>query len=95
MEGSTVAQVIEYAVRNHERRTRSRVALDLGPDLPKRVPTLLLTCLYRAVQEGLNNAFRHAEGKDQAVRIGVDGGQLVLEIADGGPGISEQPAHPH
>ncbi len=94
MEGSTVVQVIEYAVRNHERRTRSRVALELGPDLPKGLPKILLTCLYRAVQEGLNNAFRHAEGKDQAVRISGDGDQLVLEIADGGPGIPEQPSTP-
>ena len=92
MEGSTIAQVIEYAVRNHERRTRSRVTLELGPALPRHVPKLLLTCLYRAAQEGLNNAFRHADGKDQAVRIGVDGEQLVLEIADGGPGLPEQPA---
>jgi signal transduction histidine kinase len=94
MEGSSVAQVIEYAVRNHERRTRSRVALELGPDLPKYVPKLLLTCLYRAVQEGLNNAFRHADGKDQSVRIGIVQGHLTLEISDGGPGLREQPAAP-
>ena len=94
MEGSTIAQVIEYAVRNHERRSRTPVTLELGPALPKHAPALVLTCLYRAVQEGLNNAFHHADGKDQAVRIGVDGEQLVLEIADGGPGIPEQPAAP-
>ncbi len=94
MEGSTIAQVIEYAVRNHERRTRSRVALEIGPDLPTGVPKLLLTCLYRAVQEGLNNAFRHAGGKDQSVRIGLDRDHLILEITDGGPGMPEETAAP-
>jgi signal transduction histidine kinase len=92
MEGSTISQVIDYAVKNHERRSRTRVALEFGADLPKHTSPLLLTCLYRAVQEGLNNAVRHAGGKDQLVRIGVEGTHLVLEIADGGPGISEQPA---
>ena len=94
MEGSTMTQVIEYAVRNHERRSRTSVNLELGPDLPKHAPALLLTCLYRAVQEGLNNAFRHAGGKDHAVRIGLDGDHLTLEISDGGPGMPEQPAAP-
>ena len=94
MEGTTIAQVIEYAVRNHERRSRTPVTLELGADLPKRAPSLLLTCLYRAVQEGLNNAFRHAGGKDQAVRMRIEGDQLVLEITDGGPGMPEQPEVP-
>ncbi len=94
MEGSTIAQVIEYAVRNHERRSRTNVTLDLGQDPPKRAPALLLTCLYRAVQEGLNNAFRHAGGKDQRVRIGLDGDCLFLEIADGGPGMPVDPVAP-
>lgn len=92
MEGSTVAQVIEYAVRNHERRSRTRVALEFGPDVPKLAPPLILTCLYRSVQEGLNNAFRHAGGREQSVRLIMDGAHLLLEVADGGPGMPEQPA---
>ncbi len=91
MEGSTIGQVIEYAVRNHERRSRTRVKLEIVPELPKLASPLLLTCLYRTVQEGLNNAVRHAGGKDQVVRAGLEGNQLVLEIADGGPGMPEQP----
>jgi signal transduction histidine kinase len=43
--------------------------------------------IYRFVQEGLNNAYRHGRGKDQAVRAGMENGRLVVEVSDGGPGF--------
>jgi signal transduction histidine kinase len=94
MEGSTLTQVLEYAVRNHERRSRTRVTLALAPNLPRSVSPQLLACLYRFTQEGLNNATKHAGGKDQAVRAYFDGQQLVVEVRDGGPGLAAPQAMP-
>lgn len=50
------------------------------------------TCLYRFVQEGLNNAWRHADGQDQAVTLVMQGDQLVLTVSDRGPGLPTEPA---
>ena len=58
-----------------------------GKDLPKAASPVFLTCLYRFVQEALNNAFRHAGGKDQSVKVLTEGGFLIVEVADGGPGF--------
>lgn len=77
---------IEMAVANHEQHTGTRVDCHLG-DLPRDLPALLKTCLYRFTQEGLTNAFRHAKGAGQRVRADVEEGRLVLEVQDDGPGI--------
>jgi signal transduction histidine kinase len=43
--------------------------------------------IYRFVQEGLNNAYRHGKGRDQAVKAAMKGGKLFVEVLDGGPGF--------
>ncbi|TIU52733.1 MAG: sensor histidine kinase, partial [Mesorhizobium sp.] len=66
-------------------RTSSRVALTLPARLPE-LGTSEKISIYRFVQEGLNNAWRHGKGKDQAVRASMKGGRLMVEVMDGGPG---------
>ena len=39
------------------------------------------------MQEGLNNAFRHAAGKGQEVVATGDGTSVTVEVIDQGPGI--------
>lgn len=45
---------------------------------------------YRVLQESLNNAYRHAGGANQQIRVLMDGDVLVLEISDDGPGFVAQ-----
>src|SRR5689334_19262697 len=40
---------------------------------------------YRIVQEALTNVVRHADASSVSVRIGEDGGALVIEVEDDGP----------
>jgi len=47
------------------------------------------TCLYRFVQEGLTNGWRHGGGQGQAVRLVADAGGLELSVLDRGPGFAE------
>lgn len=94
LEGASVRQAVEYAVMNHESRSRTRVKLHATDDLPKTASPVFLTCLYRFVQEALNNAFRHAGGKDQSVKIMSEGGFLIVEVADGGPGFDSETLQP-
>ena len=51
-------------------------------------------CLYRFVQEGLTNAWRHGGGQAMAVTLGptVEGG-LVVRVRDAGPGFGAAPAN--
>jgi signal transduction histidine kinase len=55
--------------------------------MPDRLSTPTKICIYRLVQEGLNNAYRHGKGIDQFVSVTVKDSRLVLTISDGGPGM--------
>ena len=81
-----VAATIVRVVRAHERRTGSKVELEMGP-LPDQLTMPVKTTIYRLIQEALNNAFRHAGGAGQSVKVGLQADQLLVEVADGGPGF--------
>jgi signal transduction histidine kinase len=87
LEGLDLHDAVELAVRNHERRTGTTVAISLPDTLPV-IPASIKTCLYRFVQEGLNNAFRHAGGAGQRVALGWEEARLEIEVSDKGPGIA-------
>jgi signal transduction histidine kinase len=87
LENTSLAEVATRAVRVHERRTRTSVALRLVGDLPDPAPLPVAITVFRLLQEGLNNAYRHAGGAGQAVTITCEAGQVVVEIADAGPGF--------
>jgi len=86
----SLAETVIRAVRAHERRTGSRVTLDVAP-LPEQAALPVKITVYRVLQESLNNAFRHAGGANQQIRAFMDGDLLALEISDDGPGFVMQP----
>ena len=56
-------------------------------DPPERLPPSAKICIYRFVQEALNNAYRHGGGVGQRVVQSVDGDRVRIEVGDGGPGF--------
>lgn len=80
--------IIAHAIRQHEGRTGTSVRFipkGANADLPPAVKT----CLYRFVQEGLTNAYRHAGGNGQTVRCLLDIPLIEVSIEDDGlpPGV--------
>lgn len=86
LSGVSPADVLRLAVRNHERRTATSVVCDVD-GLPQNVPGPIKSCLYRFVQEALNNAYRHAGGRGQTVRGQHSGNTIEIEVSDAGPGF--------
>jgi signal transduction histidine kinase len=86
----SLPETVIRAVRAHERRTGSRVKLDVAP-LPEQAALPVKITVYRVLQESLNNAYRHAGGANQQIRAFMDGDLLALEISDEGPGFVSQP----
>jgi signal transduction histidine kinase len=79
-------QTIQFAIRNHERRTGVAVEVNIdGLDLT--LPSSTKTCLYRFVQEGLNNAFHHAKGAREKVTASYKNNHLTVQVEDDGPGF--------
>lgn len=93
LERLSTADALMLAVGNHERRTKTQVATKIG-SLPDPLPLALKTCLYRCVQEALNNAFRHAGAKGQTMRATAQPDCISLVIKDSGPGFDASAVTP-
>ncbi|WP_271022810.1 ATP-binding protein [Rhizobium sp. RCAM05973] len=83
-----LAETIEAAIRRHEQLTGTAVEREVG-NLPSTVPTAVKICCYRVIQEGLNNAYRHASAVGQSVTAREDHAKLTIIVGDRGPGVSE------
>ena len=83
---SDLFDTISHVVHKHEQQTNTNVNLEIegdenGTSLPIRIT------IYRLIQEGLHNAFHHAQGVGQRVSVKNDFDYLFVEISDTGPGF--------
>lgn len=92
----SVREVVERAVRDHERRAGVHVTT-VTEDLPEQAPLAIKMALFRSLQEALSNATRHGVGDTVTVRVRCDGGRLCLAVSDRGPGFTPEgvPAEGH
>ena len=82
----STCDVVMLAVSNHQRRTGIAVGRDFEV-LPAELSPARKTCVYRFVQEGLSNSYRHAKGAKVFVATRICGSVLSIEVADQGPGF--------
>jgi signal transduction histidine kinase len=64
------------------------VEVDLETEELQDLPDDVSLCLYRVVQEALNNAVKHGNAKQVVVRLKRSKTQLSLEIRDSGNGFN-------
>jgi signal transduction histidine kinase len=76
-------EVIDRVVRVHEQRTGTKVMMNCRC-LDQPLSHAIKICVYRFVQEGLNNAFRHAGGEGQTVTCLFEGTVLSVTVQDSG-----------
>jgi len=81
-----LSDIIRRVVFDHERRTGTKVTMHYSM-LPNNLTYAIKICAYRFLQEGLNNAFRHAGGNGQIVECEFDQSSLKLSVQDKG-GVS-------
>ena len=86
LDGLSAIEVARRAVRAHQTRTGTPVSFANDESLPE-ISQAEKICLYRFIQEGLNNAERHADGKELAVELKRDAGSICVYVRDGGPGF--------
>lgn len=87
LKNAGLAEALDIAISNHERRTESSVDRELTLGKIK-APQEVIVSIYRFVQEGLNNSYRHAFGNGQKVTASWTGGELVVSVYDSGPGAA-------
>ncbi len=77
---------LRWQAREVSKRTAMdvSVATELGPD---ELPDAYKTCIYRVVQEALNNCARHSHARTVRIRIRQEPGRVALSIQDDGQGF--------
>nr|WP_260900557.1 sensor histidine kinase [Chelativorans sp. EGI FJ00035] len=92
VEAAELPEILQLAVRTHERRTGTTAALSMSQISHSLSPSEKI-CIYRFVQEALNNSYRHGGGIGQAVMQTADAGHITVEVSDNGHGFD--PANVH
>ena len=59
----------------------------MAESVPNAVPYEVALCLFRIVQEGLNNVVKHSGAREARVTLTGINGALLLTIADSGRGF--------
>jgi signal transduction histidine kinase len=91
LEGLTAKETLLLAVRQHENLTSTEVKREID-DLSFYPAAALRTCLFRVVQEGLNNAYHYAKGNGQQVAATMQDGSIVITVSDRGSLAADPPA---
>jgi len=93
IETAELPDVLRRAVNAHRQRSGLDVALFMSQSARPLSPSAKI-CIYRFVQEALNNGFRHGGGISQSVRQTFDSGDVVIEVSDRGPGFDPDKIRP-
>jgi signal transduction histidine kinase len=80
---------LEWQAREVSRRTGIKVEV-VAENVPDSLPDDVRTCIYRVVQEALNNVSRHSGAKSAIVTVREDGASLSLSVADDGHGFDPE-----
>lgn len=85
IEAADLPEILQWAVKAHEYHTGSSVDLSIS-STPLQLEPSAKICIYRFVQEALNNGFRHGGGIKQRVAETLRGERVIIDVADSGPG---------
>lgn len=89
----SVTEMVEHQVQEFRTVTSIPTSFTVsGQESP--LPVASSAGLYRIVQEGLANIYKHAQASEVEVRLAFNPGEVQLEIKDNGRGFDAQPVSP-
>lgn len=83
----SLEETLNLAIARHEQATGTMVETTFDALPEQRDPSLKI-CLFRVIQEGLNNAFRHGEAQQQHVLARSSDTSITVIVSDSGPGLA-------
>jgi signal transduction histidine kinase len=86
IEGADLREIIERALKAHMQRTGTQAGLSMSPTSPSLSLSAKI-CVFRFLQEALNNGFHHGGGAGQYVIQTFDGVNVSIKVGDRGPGF--------
>ncbi|ANL33862.1 MULTISPECIES: sensor histidine kinase [Rhizobium] len=93
IEKSTITEIVLRVVEAHQHKTETLVETIIDEDGPE-LATAVKICIYRFIQEALNNAYRHGGGVQQTVKAVSHNGHVHVEVSDRGNGFDPAEVRP-
>ena len=93
LEHAGLDSALELKCEEVRQATNLEVALVNQCD-PSGIPQDVALCLYRVVQEALNNVVRHSGAGRVDVLLRLEGSDLILGVTDDGRGFDSAPGRP-
>ncbi|MFK7856659.1 MAG: sensor histidine kinase [Granulosicoccus sp.] len=89
LEDLSLPEIMIKAVNSHQRRTGVLVNVDNRIHIREvRVPESIKICVYRFIQEALNNAYHHANVQEAFLKATIDGAVVSIDVWDKGAGFN-------
>jgi signal transduction histidine kinase len=82
---------LEWQGREVSRRSEMEVTVE-SENVSEALPDEFKICVYRLVQEALNNAVRHARARNAKVRVVQHRSRIAVEVGDDGRGFQPERA---
>ena len=87
-DGLTTRQVLDKAANSHHQRTGMKIHRDFDQQLTDtHLPKSILICVYRFVQETLNNSFQHGQTTEVYVSAHLNQKCFKVTVLDSGIGF--------
>ncbi len=80
---------LDWQAREVSRRSGVKIKV-IAEDVSDSLPDEMRTCIYRVVQEALQNVFRHSGAKSAVVTVRQDDSSLFLSVEDDGSGFDPE-----
>jgi signal transduction histidine kinase len=80
---------LEWQGREVSRRSEMEVEVQ-SEEVSEKIPDEYKICIYRLVQEGLNNAARHSSAKNARVSVQQLANKILVRVVDDGHGFDPQ-----
>jgi signal transduction histidine kinase len=80
---------LEWQGREVSRRSEMEVEVQ-STDISEKIPEDYKICIYRLVQEALNNAARHSAAKNAKVAVEQTSSEISVSVSDDGRGFDPQ-----
>ena len=94
LERTGLISALRWYIEGFRKRTGISVDLQVSKGL-KGLPNELEVDLFRVVQEGLFNVFRHSGSRNAVISFHADDDHVLLQIKDSGHGIPEATTRSH
>ena len=81
---------VSWYVDGLSKRSGIETELDIHPRRFPRLSSELETAIFRIIQEGLTNVFRHAKAQRVCVTLRCENGHVLIRINDDGKGVEQE-----